>query len=58
MDYNILPGISIPELLLNFVSCDGFMEKPNSHVILNFRYILVNKDLEKWFFIIAKTLSS
>ena len=30
--FNILLGIGIPELLLNLVSCHGFMKKPNSTV--------------------------
>ena len=40
--YNILIFIGIPEVLINFVSCHGFMEKPNSTVILNFQSHLVN----------------
>ena len=27
--FNVLPGIGIPERLLNLVSCHGFMKKPN-----------------------------
>ena len=59
--YNILIGIGIPEVLLNLVSCHGFAEKPNSTVILNFQYLLVNNYLEKGFFTIvnnSKKLSS
>ena len=44
--FNVLHGIGIPELLLNLVSCHGFMKKPNSTVILNLQYSLVNKYLE------------
>ena len=40
--FNILLGIVIPELLLNLVPFHGFMKKPNSTVILNFRSCLVN----------------
>ena len=50
--YNILLGIIIIEVLMNLVSCHGFMEKPNSTVILNVRYCLVNKYLAKGLFII------
>ena len=59
--YDILLGIGIPEVLLNLVSCHGFMEKPNSTVILNFQYRLVNNYLSKVLFIISnnsKNLSS
>ena len=37
--FRILPVIGIPELLLNLVSCHGFMKKPNSTVILNYRLV-------------------
>ena len=53
ISYNILLGIVIPEVLLNLVYCHGSMQKLNSTVILNFRSCLVNKYLEKGFFIIA-----
>ena len=33
--FNILLGIVIPELLLNLLSCHGFMKKLNETVILN-----------------------
>ena len=33
--FNLLLSIEIPELLLNLVSCHGFMKKSNSTVILN-----------------------
>ena len=52
--YNVLLGIRIPEELPNLVSCHGFMEKPNSNVILNFQSRLVNNYLAKGFFIIEK----
>ena len=42
ISFNILLGIGIPEILLNLVSCHGFMKKPNSTVISNCRYLLVN----------------
>ena len=50
--FNILLGIGVPELLLNLVSCHGFMKKPNSTVILNFQYHLVKTYLEKVFYVI------
>ena len=34
--FNLLLCIGIPELLLNLLSCHGFMKKSNSTVILNF----------------------
>ena len=40
--YNILLGIGIPEVLIYLVYCHVFMEKPNSTVIFNCRYCLVN----------------
>ena len=53
--FNILLSIGIPERLLNLVSCNGFMKKPNSTVILNCRSRLVNiYYLEKGFYIIGK----
>ena len=45
--FNLLLGIGIPELLLNLVSCNGFMKKPNSTVILNYQYLLINNYLSK-----------
>ena len=51
--HNIWLGIGIPEVLMNLVSCHKFTKKPNSTVILNCRYCLVNNYLEKGFFIIA-----
>ena len=50
--FNILLAIGIPELLLNQVSCHGFMKKINSTVILNCRNFLVNNYLSKVFYII------
>ena len=41
-NFSLLLGISIPELLLNLVSCHRFMFKSNSTVILNFRSRLIN----------------
>ena len=35
--FNLLLGIGITEMLLNLVSCHGFMMKFNSNVILNRR---------------------
>ena len=54
--FNILLGIGIPELLLNLVSCHGFMRKPNSTVILNFQSRLIENCLAKGFHIIEKDL--
>ena len=50
--FNILLGIFIPELLLNLVSCHGFMKKPNSTMILNYLSCLINIYLAKGFYII------
>ena len=47
--FNILIGIGIPKMLLNLVSYHGFTKKPNSTVILNFQYCLVNNHLSKGF---------
>ena len=52
--FNILLGIDITELLLNLLSCHGFMKKPNSTGILNCRLRLVNNYLAKVFYIIEK----
>ena len=52
--FNILLGIGIPELLLDLVSCHGFMKKPNSTVMLNCRCCLVKKSLAKVLYIIYK----
>ena len=52
--FNILLVIGIPELLLNLVSCHGFIKKPNSTVILNFRTRLINNHLSKGFSIIEQ----
>ena len=41
-NFNLLIGIDITELLLNLISCHGFMLKSNSTVILNFRSPLIN----------------
>ena len=49
---NLLLDIGIPELLLNIVSCSGFMNKSNSTVILNFRPFMIDNYLSKTFFII------
>ena len=45
--YNILLGIGIPEVLMNLVSCHGFVEKPNLTSILNLRSRLVDYYLAK-----------
>ena len=52
--FNILIGIGIPELLLNLLSCHGFMKKPNSNVILNCRSRLIKNYLSKVFSVIEK----
>ena len=52
--FNILLSIVIPKLLLNLVSCHGFMKKPNSTVILNFRTHMINNYLEKGLYIIER----
>ena len=43
--FSILLGIGISELLLNLVYFHEFMKKPNSTVILNCGYCLVNNYL-------------
>ena len=46
---------------MDLVSCHGFMKKPNSTVILNLKYCLVNYYFEKGLIIIkhnSKQLSS
>ena len=50
--FNILLGIGITELLLNLVSCHGFMKKQNSTVILNCQNGLINNYSSKVFHII------
>ena len=50
--FNILFGIGIPELLLNLLSCHGFVNKPNSTVVLNVQSRLINNYLAKVFYII------
>ena len=52
--FNILLCISIPELLLNIVSCRVFMKKPNSAVILNYQTRLITKYLSKGLSIIEQ----
>ena len=47
VSYNRLVGIGIPEVLIKFLYCQGFMEKPNSTIIFNFRSRLVNYHLAK-----------
>ena len=51
---NLLLGIVIQKLLLNLVSCHGFMMKSNPTVILNFRSRLIKNHLSKGFFIIYR----
>ena len=52
--FNILLGIGITELLLNLVSCHGFMKKPDSTVIWNCRSHLIKNSLSTGFYIIKK----
>ena len=52
--FNLLPSIGIPELLINLVSCHGFMKKPNSTVIINCQSRLINNYLSKRFYIIEQ----
>ena len=52
--FNILLSIGIPEVLLNLISCHGFIEKPNSTVILNWRSSFLNNYLAKGFLINEK----
>ena len=53
-NFNLLLGIGIPELLLNLVSCHGFMLKSNSTMILNLQSRLIKNYLSKGFFIIDR----
>lgn len=46
------PGIGIPEVLMNIMSCCGFSKKENKIVILMFRIKLVSYYLSKGFLII------
>ena len=52
--FNILLGIGIPEMLLNLVSCHGFMKKPNSTLILNCQTRMINNYLSKGFSVIKQ----
>ena len=52
ISFNLLINIGITELLLNLVSCHGFMIKLDSTMISNCRSRLINKYLSKIFFII------
>ena len=59
--YNILLFIGIPGVLMNLVSCHGFLEKSNFTLILNCSSCLVNYHLAKTIVIIkhnSKQLSS
>ena len=53
--FNLLLVIGIPELLLNLLSCNGFMLESNSTVILKFRSRLINNYLSKGLFIIEQS---
>ena len=46
------PGIRIPEVLMNIMSCCGFVKEENKIVILMFRVKLVSYYLSKGFLII------
>ena len=52
--FNISIVIGILELLLDVVSCHGFMKKTNSTVILNFQSCLISNYLAKLFYILEK----
>ena len=52
--FNLLLGIGIPELLLNLVSCNGFIMKLNSTVVLKFQSRLINNYLSKGLYIIEQ----
>ena len=43
--FNLILGIGIPELLLNLLSCHGFMMNSNSTVILNCQSRLIENYL-------------
>ena len=52
--FNLLLGIGIPELLLNLVSCNVFIMKLNSTMVLNFQSRLINNYLSKGLYIIEQ----
>ena len=61
MSYNSFLGIGIPEVLMNLISCHGFMKELNSTVIILCRTRLVEYYLEKEFVILeynSENLSS
>ena len=56
--YNDISGISIPELLMNIISCHGFVNNMTSDVILSCRRKLVDYYLPKGFVILEKNSST
>ena len=51
MDYNNLLGIGIPDLLLNLLSCHGFLKNNESVVILKCLNRMSEYYFNKWFVI-------
>ena len=49
MDYNNLFGIGIPDILLNMLSCHGFLENDDSIVILKWSNSMSEYYFNKWF---------
>ena len=54
--YNDISGVGIPEILMNIISCHGFVNNKNSVVILSCRRKLVDYYLSKGFVIIENHL--
>ena len=50
MDYNNLLGIGIPDLLLNLLSCHGFLKNNDSVVILKYPNRMSEYYFNKGFF--------
>ena len=53
-DFNLSLGVGISELLLNLLTCHGFMKKSNWTVILNCQSRLINNYSSKVFFVIEQ----
>ena len=47
--YNYVSGMSIPELLMNIITCNLFVNDMKSAVILSCRRKVVDYYLQKWF---------
>ena len=56
--YNDISGIGIPELLMNIISCRGFVNNTKSDAILSYRSKLVDYCLSKGFVIFENNSSA